>query len=176
MGVAAEPAEQELQLLVHHGVARDGQVKSFFFGFVREFAVEQQVADFEKIAMLGQLLDRIAAVQQDANVAVNIGDFGFAGRRGSEARIECEGSELLVKRRDINHIGPDRALADWQFDILRADYQVGRIRAHDLSPNSLEHYSVFFALQQEGLFLLHCEEAAKVSGPMQRFHDVSRPA
>ncbi|MCY1306947.1 hypothetical protein D9M70_568370 [compost metagenome] len=47
----------------------------------RQFAVEQQVADFEEVAMFCKLLDRVAAVQEHAFVAVDIGDLGFARRR-----------------------------------------------------------------------------------------------
>jgi hypothetical protein len=36
----------------------------------REFAVKEQVAGLEEIAMLGELLDRVAAVEEDALVAV----------------------------------------------------------------------------------------------------------
>jgi hypothetical protein len=44
----------------------------------RQFPVEQQIASLEEIAVLGNLLDGIAAVQQDAFVAVDIGDLGLA--------------------------------------------------------------------------------------------------
>ena len=40
----------------------------------RQLAVEQQVAGLEEVAVLGELLDRIAAIEQDALVAVDIGD------------------------------------------------------------------------------------------------------
>jgi hypothetical protein len=40
----------------------------------RQFAVEQQIADLEKVAVLGELVDRVAAMQQHAGVAVDIGD------------------------------------------------------------------------------------------------------
>ena len=37
----------------------------------RQLAVEQQIAGFEEVAVLGQVVDRIAAVEQDAFVAVD---------------------------------------------------------------------------------------------------------
>jgi hypothetical protein len=49
-------------------------VNSAFCAGVRQLAVEQQVADLDEVALLGELLDRVAAVQQHALVAVDVGD------------------------------------------------------------------------------------------------------
>jgi predicted RNase H-like nuclease len=51
----------------------------------RQLAVEQQVAGLEEVAVLGELLDRIAAVEQDALVAVDVGDLGLAAAGRGEA-------------------------------------------------------------------------------------------
>ena len=40
--------------------------------------------------MVGDLLDRVAAVEQHAGVAVDVGDLALAGRGGHEARVEGE--------------------------------------------------------------------------------------
>ena len=56
----------------------------------RQFAVKQQIAGLEEVAMLGQLLDRIAAIEQNALVAIDIGDLRFAARGRGEARIVGE--------------------------------------------------------------------------------------
>ena len=39
-----------------------------------ELAVDEQVGDLEVGRLLGQLLDRVAAVAQDAGLAVELGD------------------------------------------------------------------------------------------------------
>ena len=44
----------------------------------RQLPVKQQVAGFEEVALLGELLDRVAAVFQHAGVAVDIGDLRLA--------------------------------------------------------------------------------------------------
>ncbi len=55
----------------------------------RQLAVDQQVADLEEAStVLGQLLDRVAAVAQDAGVAVDVGDRRGAGRGVDEAGVE----------------------------------------------------------------------------------------
>ena len=74
MGVAAEAGEEARHLLVHHRVAGDAIVEIVLLRLGRQFAVEQQIADLEEVAVLGELVDRIAAVQQDAFVAVDEGD------------------------------------------------------------------------------------------------------
>ncbi len=73
MRVAAEATEESRQLFMHHGVARDGagEVGQFVGG--RQFAVQQQIADFHEAGFFGELADGIAAMQQDAFVAVDIG-------------------------------------------------------------------------------------------------------
>ena len=54
--------------------------------------------------MLGQILDGVAAVQQHALVAVDIGDLGFAGTGRGEARIVGEIAGLGVQLADIHHL------------------------------------------------------------------------
>ena len=90
MRVAAEALEEPAHLLVHHGVARDAIVEIGLLRRRRQFAVEQQVAGLQEVAVLGQLFDRIAAIEQDALVAVDIGDLGLAARRRGEAGVVGE--------------------------------------------------------------------------------------
>ena len=74
MRVAAEALEEPAHLLVHHRVVRDAVVEIGLLRRGRQFAVQQQVADLEEVAVLGELLDRVAAIEQDALVAVDVGD------------------------------------------------------------------------------------------------------
>src|SRR3984893_3069775 len=53
--------------------------------------------------MLGDLLDRIAAIEQHTFVAVNIGDLRFATRRRGETRIVGEHSGLGIELADIEN-------------------------------------------------------------------------
>ena len=97
MGVAAEALEEPGHLLVHHGVMDDALVEFLLLRLGRQFAVEQQVAGFEKVAMLGQLLDRIAAIFQHAGVAVDIGDLGLAAAGRGKAGVVGEHAGLAVE-------------------------------------------------------------------------------
>src|SRR5262249_33168456 len=79
----------------------------------RQLAVHQQVGDFEVVGTLGQLLDRIAAVLEDALVAVDVGDGGPARRGVDEPRVIDRDSGLAVALADLRQIGgPDRAVGD----------------------------------------------------------------
>jgi len=67
--------------VVNHAVVEIGLLR-----LGRQIAVQQQIAGFEEVAMLRQLLDRIAPVLQDAGIAIDIGDLGFAAGGRGEAR------------------------------------------------------------------------------------------
>ena len=110
MGVAAEAGEEAVHLLVDHRVIGHAMVEVGLLRGGRQFAVEQEIAGLEKIAVLGELLDRIAAIEEDALVAVDEGDLGFAGRGRGEARIVGEAAGLAVERGDIDDLRPERAV------------------------------------------------------------------
>jgi hypothetical protein len=86
-----------------------------FWAGVRQFAVLQQVGDFEEVAVLGQLFDRVAAIQQLADVAVDEGDLGFAAGGGEEAGVVGKQTGLGAQRTNIDAVvavrrGHDRKL------------------------------------------------------------------
>ena len=102
MRVAPEAVEEPVHLLMHHRVARDAIVEVGLLRGGRQFAVEKQVAGLEEIAVLGELVDRIAAVEQHALVAIDISDLGFRARGRGEARIEGEHARLGVELADVD--------------------------------------------------------------------------
>jgi hypothetical protein len=48
---------------------------------IGQLAIKQQVADLEEVALLGQLLDGIAAMEQDSLLAIDMGEVGLVGAR-----------------------------------------------------------------------------------------------
>ena len=59
---------------MQHGVPQDRPAKGGELLLVGQFAIDQEVRDLQEIAVGGELLDRIAAVAEDAAVAVEKGD------------------------------------------------------------------------------------------------------
>ena len=108
MRVAAEAVEEPRHLLVDHGVAADPVVEFRLLRRGRQLAVEQHVAGLEEVAVFGELVDRIAAIEQHAGVAVDVGDLRFRARRRGEARIEGEHAGLAVELADVDHRRADR--------------------------------------------------------------------
>ena len=104
MGVVVEPLEEPLaDVLVDEGVVGDLVLPGLVLLGGRELAVQQQVGHLEVGRVLGQLLDRVAPVAEDALVAVEIGDGALAGGGGHEPRVvEPDAGQQLrpLRRRD----------------------------------------------------------------------------
>src|SRR4029450_189924 len=96
----------------------------------RQLAVEQKVSRLREAPMVGKLIDGIAAIEQDALVAVDESDFGLAARRRGVAGVVGEAAGLLVEGVDVEDIGSERALADGQVVARTVDRygRRGRVR------------------------------------------------
>ena len=99
--VVVEAVVEAQQRLVDHRVPRDAALELRELRPRRQLAVDQQVRDLDERALGGELLDRVAAVQQHALVAVDVGDLRLAGRGRHEAGIEGEDPVILGQRRDV---------------------------------------------------------------------------
>jgi hypothetical protein len=135
--VAPEAAEEIGHLVVKHGVLRDPALEVLDLRGRRQLAVEQQVADLEEVRLLGELLDRVAAIEQLALVAVDEGDRRRAGAGRGVAGIEGEDAGVAVEAADVDHVGTGRATVDRQVQRLVADGQLGRavvLRRHWVPP------------------------------------------
>ena len=98
MGVVLEPLHQLLDVLVQQRVLRDGVGPALQLLLGRQLAEQNQIGDFEIVAVLGQLLDGVAAILQDAFVAVDVGD-GAAARRRVQKRGVVGHQAGVVRRR-----------------------------------------------------------------------------
>ena len=116
--IAAEAFEEAVELRVQHGVPRDRVGELGILIRLGQLAVQEQVADFQEARLLGELLDRVATVEQDAGVTIDVGDLAFAAGGRGEARVQREHARLGVHLADVDHIGTDRAAVDGQFDRL----------------------------------------------------------
>ena len=101
VSVAREPVEQPAQVLVQHGVPLDPANEVVQLGLGGQLAVDQQVGHLEVGGTLGQLFDRVAAVTQDADVAVDVGDLGLARRSVREPDIQRDVTGRLEQLADV---------------------------------------------------------------------------
>ena len=113
VGVAAEPAIEGRQLLVQHGVTADRVDEGVELVLLRQLAVEEEVGDLHEGRLLGQLVDRIAAMEQDSLLAVDVGDRALAATRRGEAGVVGEHPGLGVELADVDDVRADRALEHW---------------------------------------------------------------
>jgi len=128
--VATEATVEIVHLLMHHGVLRHQLFEFLELGCRRQFTVKQQVADFEIVRLVSQLLDGVAPIEKFALVAVNIGDGAVAGCRRGEARIVGEQTRLGVERADVDDIRTHGSAQDWKFDGLVSDDEFGDFFGH----------------------------------------------
>ena len=134
MRVAAEALEEARHLVMDHGVARDGVVELSLLSGGGELPVKQQIAGLEEIAVISQLLDGVAAMQQNAFVAIDIRDLGLAGGRRQEARIEGEAARGVVEFADVDDIRANGARFYGHIDGDVADFEVSALCTHCTVP------------------------------------------
>ena len=117
--VVAEALHQRLDVLVHERVERDLVHPLLVLLLGGELAVDEQVRDLEERGVLGQLLDGVAAVLEDALVAVDVGD-GAAGRRGvGEAGVVDRQAGIVLGLADLAEVaGTDGAVGDGELVLL----------------------------------------------------------
>ena len=80
MSVVVEALEEALaHVLVDEGVVRDLVTPRRELVCSRELTVDEEVCHFQVVRLLGELLDRVAAVPQDSGLAVQVGNGALAG-------------------------------------------------------------------------------------------------
>ena len=136
MGVVSITRIHVVQVLMDIAAELDGGLELLHLGLGRQFAVEQQVADFEVVAVLGQLLDGVATMHQNALLTVQIGNGAATARGGHEARVNSKHAQTAVESFRINHGGAVGAFMDGTLDgfscrVIRYGYG---LFCHYLSP------------------------------------------
>ena len=105
----------------------------------RQLAEEDQVRRLEVGALLGQLLDRIAAVEQDALVAVDVGDAAPARGGVLERRVVRHQPEVVGAGLDLPQVHrADRAVLDRQLVLLAGAVVGDRERVGHRGPRVLD--------------------------------------
>ena len=133
--VAREAVEELAQLLVQHRVALDVGLEVGQLRRGRELAVDEQVGDLGKARLRRELLDRVAAVAQDARVTVDVGDRRLARRRVGEPGIQGHRIRRLEQRRDVEPVIADGGRHAGQGQIA------ARVGEHHVGHSSLQRTS-----------------------------------
>src|ERR1700730_1937026 len=79
MGVVVKAVHKLLDDFVDEGVVTDAAGPIFQLRGGGKFAVEEEVGGFKVGAFFGEILDGIAAITEDAGIAVDVGDAANAG-------------------------------------------------------------------------------------------------
>jgi hypothetical protein len=104
MRVVAEPVQVLLDVLVDVRVVGDRVDELVELLPARQLAVQEQVRDLEVARLLGQLLDGVAAVLEDALVAVDEGDGAPAVRGVEERRVVAHETEVVIVDLDLAQV------------------------------------------------------------------------
>ena len=75
VSVTPEARIETSHLLVQHRVIGDGLFEFVVLELAGEISVQEEIADLDEGRLFSELVDRVAAMQKYAGVAVNIGDF-----------------------------------------------------------------------------------------------------
>ena len=118
VGVVLVPGDEAPDPLVDHGVAPELRVERIPLRLRRQLAVQQQVADFQEVAALGELLDRVAAVEQHPFLPVDVGDGARTARRRGEAGVVGEAAQRRRQGADVDDRAAVGAFDHVAFDPL----------------------------------------------------------
>jgi hypothetical protein len=112
--VLRQRPEEALEVLVQHRVPRDLAGEGRQLGARRQLPVHEQPGDLEEGAALGQLLDRVPAVAQDALLAVDVRDRAAARPGVRVARVERDHPGRAAQATDVDRHLVLRAAQDGQ--------------------------------------------------------------
>ena len=87
MGIVTKTLQEFLGRLVQHGMVSDVGDEIFQFRRRGQLAVQHQIGNFQKAALLCQLVDGIAPITQDTLVAIDEGDGALARCGVHESRV-----------------------------------------------------------------------------------------
>jgi hypothetical protein len=114
MRAAPEPAIDRVQLLVDHRVMADVVGEPLELRRRRQLAVEQQPANFQIAAILDEVGDRIATIEKDAVVAVDVSDRRATGTGLTQCGVIGKAPGIFMETANIDHRRADGGLQQRQ--------------------------------------------------------------
>ena len=104
VGVVAEALHEVLHVLVHERVDRDLVNPLIQLRLRGQLTVDQEVGHLEVGRLLAELLDRVAAVFEDARLAIDVGDRAATRRRVGVRRVIRHQAEVRLVGLDLAQI------------------------------------------------------------------------
>jgi hypothetical protein len=88
-------------------VALDAHAEIGKLLLIGKLAVVEEISHLDERTLCRQLLDGIAAIQQDALIAIDVGDTAFGTGRRHETRIESENTVVFVESANVYDVRAD---------------------------------------------------------------------
>ena len=110
-----EALEKARELFVHHRVVHNPPNKIRLGRRIGQVTIKQEITALQEVAVLGQLLNRIATVKQFTFVAIDVGDFRFTSGRRQKAWVKGKFPSRTIQLADIDHIRAYGALVNREF-------------------------------------------------------------
>ena len=123
-----QAAEQLLQVLVQHRVVRHLVGELLQLGGRGQLLVQQEPHDLDEVALLRQLLDRVAGVPQYALLPIQERDLALARTRVAKARVVGDGAGLGAQLANIERDFAFAADHHRQVEFLIPEGELGGLR------------------------------------------------
>ena len=125
VGAERERIEEALHVLVHEGVHLDAAFKPIEPLLIGQVAVDQEVGHLHKGRLLGQILNAVSTVAQDALLAIEEGDAAQRRPRVLESAVERDEPRLSAELGDVQRHLAFRSPNNGQFNFLVFEGQAG---------------------------------------------------
>ena len=133
-----------------------GELVEFFLG--GQFSVDQQVGHFHKGGLLGELLDGVAPVAQDALFTVEERDRAGAGAGVHEARVQRDVARLCAELGNVHSLFVFGSHQQREFNGLSGELEDGSVR-HD----ETQEMGCSTLCLANGVFQLRCQRSSWIS-------------
>ncbi len=119
VGIAAKAAIETDHLLMQQIMLAHGLAERGLLDGRRQLPEHEQIGHLKKVALLGQLLDGITAIRQDARIPIHEGDSALAGCRRAIPGVIGQKPVTGIEGLDVDGLWAERPLEHRQAPVLR---------------------------------------------------------
>ncbi len=125
MGAARERIEEALHLFAEQRVVLDRRRPLVELGLRRQPTEQQQVGDFQERAVLGEVLDAVAAMAEQPVAAVHVRDGALGARRIGESRVVGDDAFVGAKTGYVQAVVADGRFHGAEIELVSIEVQAG---------------------------------------------------